>query len=79
MSGETGMTEMKKGEVVKDKEMVLILIKKQKKVSEVEEEHIWRWNNGVMVRQRMWYLLKQLCCQVLITHKHVDRQVHTRF
>lgn len=34
------MTEMKKDEVVKDKEMVLILIKKQKKVSEVEEEHI---------------------------------------
>lgn len=40
MSEETGATEMKKDEVVKDKERVLIPLEKQKKVSEVEEEHI---------------------------------------
>lgn len=34
------MTEMKKDEVVRDKEMVLIVIEKQKKGSAVEEEHI---------------------------------------
>lgn len=34
------MTEMKKDEVVKDKEMILIVIEKEKKVSEVEEEQI---------------------------------------
>lgn len=40
MSEETGTTEMEEDEVVKDKERVLIPIEKQKKVSEVEEEHI---------------------------------------
>lgn len=40
MSEETGTTEMKEEEVVKDKETLLILIEKQKKGSEVEEEHI---------------------------------------
>lgn len=40
MSEETGTAEMKKDEAVKDKERVLIPIEKQKKGSEVEEEHI---------------------------------------
>lgn len=40
MTGETGMTKMKKDEVVRDKEIVLIVMEKQKEVSQAEKEHV---------------------------------------
>lgn len=74
MTGETGMTKTKKDEVVRDKEIVLIVMEKQKEVSQAEKEPVWRWNNVV---EGMWCSLKQWCCQVLITAKPTSRHRRT--
>lgn len=80
MTGETGMTEMKKDEVVRDKEIDLIVISETEEKSKAEKEHISSINNGGLDRcstENVMLIKTMMLSGINYTHAIKASHVHT--